>query len=122
MIFERAARREFAQAASGIGVALLAILLSTQLIRLLKEAAGGKIAPEAVASLLGFATLNFIHATMMVIRLAANAIQKGVCGEMRSHSWAPIHGMGRDRTPSDVPKKPNASPRFDSGTTFEISD
>jgi lipopolysaccharide export system permease protein len=60
MIFERAARRELAQAASGIGVALLAILLSTQLIRLLKEAAGGKIAPEAVASLLGFATLNFM--------------------------------------------------------------
>ena len=60
MIFERAARRELAQAASGIGVALLAILLSTQLIRLLKEAAGGKTAPEAVASLLGFATLNFM--------------------------------------------------------------
>ncbi|HSN63181.1 MAG TPA: LPS export ABC transporter permease LptF [Azonexus sp.] len=60
MIFERAARRELAQAASGIGVALLAILLSTQLIRLLKEAAGGKIAPEAVVSLLGFAALNFM--------------------------------------------------------------
>ena len=60
MIFERAARREFAQAAAGISVALLAILLSTQLIRLLKEAAGGSVAPEAVASLLGFATLNFL--------------------------------------------------------------
>ena len=60
MIFERAARREFAQAASGICVALLAILVSTQLIRLLKEAAGGGIAPEAVAALLGFATLNYL--------------------------------------------------------------
>ena len=60
MIFERAARRELAQAASGIGVALLAILTSTQLIRLLKDAAGGRIAPEAVASLLGFAALNFM--------------------------------------------------------------
>ncbi|MCL2524146.1 MAG: LPS export ABC transporter permease LptF [Betaproteobacteria bacterium] len=60
MIFERAARREFAQAAAGISVALLAILISTQLIRLLKEAAGGRIAPEAVASLLGFAALNFM--------------------------------------------------------------
>ncbi|WP_434515636.1 LPS export ABC transporter permease LptF [Dechloromonas sp. ARDL1] len=60
MIFERAARREFAQAAAGISVALLAILTSTHLIRLLKEAAGGRIAPEAVASLLGFAALNFM--------------------------------------------------------------
>ena len=60
MIFERAARREFAQAAAGISVALLAILTSTQLIRLLKDAAGGRIAPEAVASLLGFAALNFM--------------------------------------------------------------
>ena len=60
MIFERAARREFAQAAAGISVALLAILTSSQLIRLLKEAVGGRIAPEAVASLLGFAALNFM--------------------------------------------------------------
>jgi len=60
MIFERAVRREFAQAAAGISVALLAILASTQLIRLLKDAAGGRIAPEAVASLLGFAALNFM--------------------------------------------------------------
>jgi lipopolysaccharide export system permease protein len=60
MIFERAVRREFAQAAAGISVALLAILTSTQLIRLLKDAAGGRIVPEAVASLLGFAALNFM--------------------------------------------------------------
>jgi lipopolysaccharide export system permease protein len=60
MIFERAARREFAQAAAGISVALLAILTSSQLIRLLKDAAGGRIAPDAVASLLGFSALNFM--------------------------------------------------------------
>ncbi len=59
MIFERAVRREFAQAAAGISVALFAILASILLIRLLKDAAGGRIAPEAVASLLGFALLNF---------------------------------------------------------------
>lgn len=60
MIFERALRREFAQAAAGISVALLAILTTTQLIRLLKDAVGGRIAPEAVASVLGFAALNFM--------------------------------------------------------------
>ncbi len=60
MIFERAARREFAHAAAGISVALLAILTSTQLIRLLNDAAGGRVAPEAVIALLGFAALNFM--------------------------------------------------------------
>ena len=50
MIFERAARREFAQAAAGVFVALFAILVSTQLIRLLNEAAGGRLAPEAVSA------------------------------------------------------------------------
>ena len=60
MIFERAARREFVHAAIGISVALLAILTSTQLIRLLNDAAGGRVAPEAVLALLGFAALNFM--------------------------------------------------------------
>ncbi|MGE5387009.1 MAG: LPS export ABC transporter permease LptF, partial [Betaproteobacteria bacterium] len=60
MIFERIIRREFVQAAAGISVALLAILTSTQLIRLLNEAAGGRVAPEAVLALLGFAALNFL--------------------------------------------------------------
>lgn len=60
MIFQRAVRREFTQAAAGIFVALFAILVTTQLIRLLTEAAGGKVAPEAVAALLGFAALNYL--------------------------------------------------------------
>ncbi|MBS1188361.1 MAG: permease YjgP/YjgQ [Rhodocyclaceae bacterium] len=60
MIFDRAARREFVHAAAGISVALLAILTSTQLIRLLNDAAGGRVAPEAVLVLLGFASLNFL--------------------------------------------------------------
>ena len=60
MIFERAIRREFSHTVAGISVVLLAILLSTQLIRLLKDAAGGRIAPEAVISLLGFAALNYL--------------------------------------------------------------
>lgn len=60
MIFDRAVRREFVQSATGISVALLAILTSTQLIRLLNDAAGGRVAPEAVLALLGFAALNFM--------------------------------------------------------------
>ncbi|MEY4591387.1 MAG: hypothetical protein RIR18_282 [Pseudomonadota bacterium] len=60
MIFASAARREFAQAAAGISVALLAILTSTQLIRLLNDAVGGRLAPEAVVTMLGFTALNFM--------------------------------------------------------------
>ena len=60
MIFQRATRREFTQAAAGVFVALFAILLTTQLIRLLGDAAQGEIAPEAVVALLGFSSLNYI--------------------------------------------------------------
>lgn len=60
MIFQRAIRREFTHVAAGIFVALFSILVTTQLIRLLTEAAGGKVAPEAVAALLGFAALNYL--------------------------------------------------------------
>ncbi|MDR2637798.1 MAG: LPS export ABC transporter permease LptF [Zoogloeaceae bacterium] len=60
MIFERAARREFTHAAAGIFVALFAILVSTQLVRLLNEAAGGKLELEAVVALLGFSALNYL--------------------------------------------------------------
>ncbi|MDP2792944.1 MAG: LPS export ABC transporter permease LptF [Sulfurisoma sp.] len=60
MIFRRAAQREFTQNAVTVFVALFAILLTTQLIRLLGDAAGGTIAPEAVAALLGFNALNYL--------------------------------------------------------------
>lgn len=60
MIFQRAIRREFTQSAAGVFIALFAILLTTQLIRLLGEAAEGAIAPEAVAALLGFSAINYI--------------------------------------------------------------
>jgi lipopolysaccharide export system permease protein len=60
MIFQRAARREFAQAAAGIFVAIFAILISTQLIRLLGDAASGRLAPDAVAVFLAFTALNYM--------------------------------------------------------------
>lgn len=60
MIFQRAAQREFAQTAMAVFVALFAILLTTQLIRLLGKAASGATASEAVLALLGFAALNYL--------------------------------------------------------------
>lgn len=60
MIYQRAAQREFAQTALAVFVALFSILLTTQLIRLLGQAAGGRVAPEAVAALLGFVALGYL--------------------------------------------------------------
>ena len=60
MVFDRALRRELTQTAVAVFVALFAILLTTQLVRLLNEAAGGRVAAEAVVALLGFAALNYL--------------------------------------------------------------
>lgn len=66
MIFERVLRREFVHTAAGICVALVAVLASTQLIRLLNDAAGGRIAPEAVLALLGFSALNYMPVILVL--------------------------------------------------------
>ena len=60
MIFRRAVRREFANTAAGVFVALFSVLLSTQLIRLLGQAAGGRLPSDAVVILLGFGALNYL--------------------------------------------------------------
>jgi lipopolysaccharide export system permease protein len=60
MIFQRSVRREFAGIAVAIFIALFAILLTTQLIRLLGQAAGGRLASDAVVALLGFGALNYL--------------------------------------------------------------
>lgn len=58
MIFRRAFQREFSQAAAGVFVALFAILISTVLIRLLGQAAGGRVPSDAVLALIGFGALT----------------------------------------------------------------
>jgi lipopolysaccharide export system permease protein len=60
MIFQRAAQREFSQTAATVFVALFAIMLTTQLIRLLGQAAGGKIASDGVVAMLGFGAINYL--------------------------------------------------------------
>jgi lipopolysaccharide export system permease protein len=64
MIFQRALIRELSQTATGVFVALLAVLVTTQAIRLLGQAAGGKIASESVLALLGFSTIGFLPVTL----------------------------------------------------------
>jgi len=58
MIFHRALLREFAGLAGAVFMTLFAIALTTRLIRLLGQAAGGKIPSDAVAAFLGFFALN----------------------------------------------------------------
>lgn len=60
MIFQRAALREFTQTAAAVFVTLFAILMTTQLIRLLGQAAGGKLASEAVVALLAFTAIGYL--------------------------------------------------------------
>lgn len=60
LIFQRAVRRELAAAASGVFVALFAVTLSVQAIRLLNDLAAGRIATEAVLAVLGFTLLKYL--------------------------------------------------------------
>jgi len=60
MIFQRALLREFGNLALAVFSALFAITLTTQLIRLLGQAAGGKVLSEAIVALLAFSALNYL--------------------------------------------------------------
>ncbi|HET7131616.1 MAG TPA: LptF/LptG family permease, partial [Gammaproteobacteria bacterium] len=58
MIFHRALLREFAGLAGAVFMTLFSISLTTRLIRLLGDAAGGKIPTDAVLALIGFFALG----------------------------------------------------------------
>src|SRR3989442_13942748 len=58
MIFHRALLREFAGLAGAVFMTLFAISLTTRLIRLLGQAAGGTIPSDAVFAFLGFFALG----------------------------------------------------------------
>ncbi|HZN85770.1 MAG TPA: LptF/LptG family permease, partial [Burkholderiales bacterium] len=58
MIFLRALLREFGQLATAVFLSLFLIALTTRLVRLLGQAASGKIPSDAVVAFLGFFALN----------------------------------------------------------------
>src|SRR4051794_38595561 len=58
MIFHRALLREFASLAGAVFMTLFAIALTTRLIRLLGQAAGGQIPTDAAIAFLGFFALG----------------------------------------------------------------
>lgn len=60
MIFQRSLLREFATTGSATFLVLLAITITTQLIRFLGYAARGNISTDAVLTFLGFASLRYL--------------------------------------------------------------
>ena len=60
MIFQRSLIREFSSLALAVFATLFAITLTTQLIRLLGQAASGLLVTDGVLALLGFAALNYL--------------------------------------------------------------
>jgi len=60
MIFLRTLLREFAHLGVAVFLSLFLIALTTRLIRLLGQAAGGKVPSDAVVAFLGFSALNLL--------------------------------------------------------------
>ena len=71
MIFQRALIREFANVSVAVFLALLAITLTVQLVRLLGRAAGGAIPSDAVVAFLGFFTLYALPLLLSVTLFVA---------------------------------------------------
>lgn len=60
MIFSRSLVREFSQTGFSVAVALLGILLTVSVVKLLGLAAGGALATDAVLAMLGFGALTYL--------------------------------------------------------------
>jgi lipopolysaccharide export system permease protein len=60
LIFQRSLIREFSSLALAVFATLFAITLTTQLIRLLGQAASGRVLTEGVLALLGFSAINYL--------------------------------------------------------------
>jgi lipopolysaccharide export system permease protein len=60
MIFQRALRRELTSTSGAVFATLFTITLTFMLIRILGQAAGGKIASSDVLALIGFSALNYL--------------------------------------------------------------
>ncbi|MEA5098209.1 MAG: LPS export ABC transporter permease LptF [Burkholderiaceae bacterium] len=60
MIFKRALQRELISTAGGVFMTLFTITITIMLIRILGQAAGGKVDSADVIALIGFAVLNYL--------------------------------------------------------------
>jgi len=66
MIFRRALQREFTHLAGAVFVALFAVLITVVLIRLLGQAAGGRVPVDAVLALIGFGALSDLPTVLIL--------------------------------------------------------
>ncbi|HEU4622863.1 MAG TPA: LPS export ABC transporter permease LptF [Burkholderiaceae bacterium] len=66
MLFEKALRRELFASASGVFVTLLTILIAVSLIRILGQAAAGRVGVESVVLLIGLAAVNYLPVVLVV--------------------------------------------------------
>jgi lipopolysaccharide export system permease protein len=60
VIFQRSLLREFGSYAAAVFAVLFAIVVTSQLVRLLARAAGGKIPSDAILALIGFTAMNLL--------------------------------------------------------------
>ncbi|HWT71906.1 MAG TPA: LPS export ABC transporter permease LptF [Oxalicibacterium sp.] len=60
MIFQRALRRDLLSTAGAVFTTLFTITITIMLIRILGQAAGGKVASADVVALIGFSALNYL--------------------------------------------------------------
>ena len=60
MIFQRSLLREVGNYGAAVFSVLFAIVVTSQLVRLLARAAGGKIPSDAIVALIGFTALNYL--------------------------------------------------------------
>lgn len=60
MIFQRALRRDLLSTAGAVFTTLFTITVTVMLIRILGQAAGGRVASADVVSLIGFSALNYL--------------------------------------------------------------
>ncbi|HEX7636164.1 MAG TPA: LPS export ABC transporter permease LptF [Noviherbaspirillum sp.] len=66
MIFQRALRRELVSTAGAVFTTLFTITITVMLIKILGQAAGGKVASQDVIALIGFAALNYLSVILIL--------------------------------------------------------
>ncbi len=71
MIFQRALKRELYSTAAGVFLTLFTITITMMLIRILGQAAKGKIASDDVLALIGFTSLNYMPIILILTAFIA---------------------------------------------------
>jgi len=66
MIFQRALRRELVSTAGAVFTTLFTITITVMLIKILGQAAGGKVASRDVVALIGFSALNYLPVILIL--------------------------------------------------------